>query len=146
MAKHIQLLDATLRDGGQCLEDLNKNRFSNKIFTEEGKHKIINLLEESNIEIIEIGAIDPSTEDKSKFAIYKDIQQLSSYLPQNRKSKAMYAGLYIGPDTDINLIPDWNPSLVKGVRVILRYSELQNPLIIVERCLIKVIKYLYNPC
>ena len=128
MAKHIQLLDATLRDGGQCLEDLNKNRFSNKIFTEEGKHKIINLLEESNIEIIEIGAIDPSTEDKSKFAIYKDIQQLSSYLPQNRKSKAMYAGLYIGPDTDINLIPDWNPSLVKGVRVILRYSELQKSL------------------
>lgn len=128
MAKHIQLLDATLRDGGQCLEDLNKSRFSNKIFTEEGKHKIINLLEESNIEIIEIGAIDPSTEDKSKFAIYKDIQQLSSYLPQNRKSKAMYAGLYIGPDTDINLIPDWNPSLVKGVRVILRYSELQKSL------------------
>lgn len=128
MAKHIQLLDATLRDGGQCLEDLNKNGFSNKIFTEEGKHKIINLLEESNIEIIEIGAIDPSTEDKSKFAIYKDIQQLSSYLPQNRKSKAMYAGLYIGPDTDINLIPDWNPSLVKGVRVILRYSELQKSL------------------
>lgn len=128
MAKHIQLLDATLRDGGQCLEDLNKNRFSNKIFTEEGKHKIINLLEESNIEIIEIGVIDPSTEDKSKFAIYKDIQQLSSYLPQNRKSKAMYAGLYIGPDTDINLIPDWNPSLVKGVRVILRYSELQKSL------------------
>lgn len=40
----------------------------------------------------------------------------------------MYAGLYIGPDTDINLIPDWNPSLVKGVRVILRYSELQKSL------------------
>lgn len=128
MAKHIQLLDATLRDGGQCLEDLYKNGFSNKIFTEEGKHNIINLLEESKIEIIEIGAIDPSTQDKSKFAIYKDIQQLSSYLPQNRKSKAMYAGLYIGPDTNINLIPDWNPSLVKGVRVILRYSELQKSL------------------
>lgn len=64
MAKHIQLLDATLRDGGQCLEDLNKNRFSNKIFTEEGKHKIINLLEESNIEIIEIGAIIPQLKIK----------------------------------------------------------------------------------
>lgn len=128
MTKHIQLLDATLRDGGQALEDLNKNGFSNKIFTEREKHNIINLLGESNIEIIEIGAIDPSTEDKSRFAIYKNIQELSSYLPQNRNPKAMYAGLYIGPDTDINLIPDWNPSLVEGVRVILRYSELQKSL------------------
>lgn len=128
MTKHIQLLDATLRDGGQGLEDLYKNGFSNKIFTEKDKHNIINLLEESNIEIIEIGAIDSSSEDKSKFAIYKDIQQLSSYLPQNRKSNTMYAGLYIGPDTDIRQIPDWNPSLVECVRVILRYSELQKSL------------------
>lgn len=128
MAKRIQLLDATLRDGGQGLEDLNKNGFSNKIFTEEDKRNIINLLGESNIEIIEIGAITPSAEDKSQFAIYRDIQQLSNYLPQNRNSKTMYAGLYIGPDTDINQIPDWNPSLVEGVRVILRYSELQKSL------------------
>lgn len=128
MTNHIQLLDATLRDGGQALEDLNKNGFSNKIFTEDEKHNIINLLGESNIEIIEIGAIDPSNEDKSRFAIYKNIQQLSSYIPKNKNPKAMYVGLYIGPDTDINLIPDWNPSLVKGVRVILRYSELQKSL------------------
>lgn len=128
MAKHIQLLDATLRDGGQGLEDLFKNGFSNKTFTEEKKHNIINLLQESNVEIIEIGSIGPTNDDKSRFAIYQNIEQLSSYLPKERDSKTLYTGLYIDPDTDINLIPDWNPSLVEGVRVILRYSELQKSL------------------
>lgn len=128
MAKHIQLLDATLRDGGQGLEDLFKNGFSNKTFTEEEKHNIISLLQESNIDIIEIGSINPTNNDKSRFAIYQNIEQLSSYLPKERDPKTLYTGLYIGPDTDIKLIPDWNPSLIEGVRVILRYSELQKSL------------------
>ena len=41
MVRKIQLLDATLRDGGQGLEDLHKNGFSDKIFSEELKHNII---------------------------------------------------------------------------------------------------------
>ena len=37
MAKHISILDATLRDGGQGLDDLFNNGFSDKIFTDEKK-------------------------------------------------------------------------------------------------------------
>lgn len=128
MAKNIQLLDATLRDGGQGLEDLFKNGFSNACFTEELKHSIINLLDISNIDIIEIGAIGPSSEDKSQFAIYPNIELLSKYLPKKKNPNTLYTGLYIGPDTDLKLIPNWNSSLVEGVRVILRYSELQKSL------------------
>lgn len=128
MAKYIQLLDATLRDGGQGLEDLYKNGFSNVFFSEELKHAIISLLGKSNIDIVEVGAIGSSFDDKSKFAIYQNIEELSKYIPKDKNPNILYTGLYIGPDTDIKLIPDWNSSLVEGVRVILRYSELQKSL------------------
>ena len=128
MKKNIYLLDATLRDGGQGLEDLHKNGFSDKIFSEEVKHSSIESLGNSNVDIIEIGTMGPSVDDKSKFAIYQNVEELSKYLPEKRNPNALYAGLYIGPDTDVNEIPDWNPSLVEGIRVILRYSELQKSL------------------
>lgn len=128
MARNISILDATLRDGGQGLEDLYSNGFTNKYYTIENKQKLINLLSDSNVEIIELGAIGPSSDDKSKFAIYQNIEELSKYIPLNRKSATMYVGLYIGPDTNMDDIPNWNPSLVEGVRVIIRYSELQKSL------------------
>lgn len=128
MGKNIYLLDATLRDGGQGLEDLYKNGFSDKIFSEEVKHSTIESLGNSNVDIIEIGTMGPSVDDKSKFAIYQNVEEISKYLPEKRNPNALYAGLYIGPDTDVNEIPDWNPSLVEGIRVILRYSELQKSL------------------
>lgn len=128
MTKQIYVLDATLRDGGQGLDDLFNNGFTDKCYTPEAKRKIISLLEDSDVEIIELGAMGPSVEDKSKFSIYQNIEDLSQFLPAKRKKSTMYVGLYIGPDTDIDLIPDWNPTLVQGIRVILRYSELQKSL------------------
>lgn len=128
MEKNIQLLDATLRDGGQGLEDLYKNGFSDKFFPEDKKRRIIESLGTSAVDIIEIGTMGPSKDDKSKFAIYQDVEELSKYLPEKRNPNALYAGLYIGPDTDVDDIPDWNPSLVEGIRVILRYSELKKSL------------------
>lgn len=128
MSKKVRLLDATLRDGGQGLDDLFNNGFSDKFYSEEAKHKIIDSLGESGVELIELGAMGPSVDDKSKFAIYQNVEELSQYLPKNRDPKKMYLGLYIGPDTDVDKIPDWNPSLVKGIRVILRYSELKKSL------------------
>lgn len=124
----IQLLDATLRDGGQGLDDLYNNGFSDKFYSETQKQRIIELLGQSGAEIIELGAMGPSRDDKSKFAIYQDVESLSQYLPAERNPHNLYVGLYIGPDTAIERIPDWNPSLVKGIRVILRYSELRKSL------------------
>ncbi len=128
MAKNIYILDATLRDGGQGLDDLYNNGFSDKYFSDEFKKRSVSLLEKSGVEIIELGAIGPSKDDKSRFAIYQDVESLSKFLPSSKKKGVMYVGLYIGPDTDITRIPDCNDSLVDGVRVILRYSELQKSL------------------
>lgn len=128
MDKKVLLLDATLRDGGQGLDDLFNNGFSDTYYTEDVKQKMIKLLGQSHVDIIELGAMGPSKDDKRKFAIYQNVEDLSVYMPRNANPQTLYVGLYIGPDTDIHQIPDWNPSLVKGVRVILRYSELQKSL------------------
>lgn len=128
MSSNVKLLDATLRDGGQGLNDLFNNGFSDKYYSEEVKYRVIDLLGESGVDIIELGAMGPSKDNKSKFAIYQNVEDLSKYLPEKRDSKKLYIGLYIGPDTDVDKIPDWNPSLVKGIRVILRYSELRKSL------------------
>lgn len=128
MGKIVSLLDATLRDGGQGLDDLSNNGLSEKFFSEEIKHSIISLLEQSDIDIIELGAMGPSIDNKSRFAIYQNIEELSQYIPCQRNPKTLYIGLYIGPDTDVDKIPEWNSGLVKGVRVILRYSELRKSL------------------
>ena len=112
MAKHISILDATLRDGGQGLDDLFNNGFSDKIFTDDKKRETISHLEDSGVEIIELGAMGPSKDDKSKFSIYQNVQDLSKFLPETRKPGRMYVGLYIGPDTEVDYIPDWNPSLL----------------------------------
>ena len=41
MEKRIRLLDATLRNGGQGLDDQSNNGFSDRFYLEETKHKII---------------------------------------------------------------------------------------------------------
>lgn len=128
MAVNISILDATLRDGGQGLDDLYNNKFSEQAFTREDKLSTIAQLSASGIEMIELGAMGPSPCDRSAFAIYQNIEELSLFLPQERPEGVMYVGLYIGPDTELSEIPEWNSSLVEGVRVILRYSELQKSL------------------
>ncbi len=122
---NILLLDATLRDGGQGLEDGYKNQFYTAEFGAEFISHAVGKLVSSDIDIIELGAMGPSVDDKSMFAIYQNVEDLSKTLPKQRNPKQMYVGLYIGPDTDVDAIPDWNPSLVEGIRVILRYSELK---------------------
>ncbi len=128
MRSKIQLLDATLRDGGQGLEYLYSKGFSDKSFSEGSIKRITRIIGRSGAEIIEIGTIWPYSGEKSKFAIYQNVEELSQFLPAERDPKKFYVGLYVGPDEDLDKIPDWNPSLVKGIRVILRYSELRKSL------------------
>lgn len=128
MAKRIQILDCTLRDGGLGLEDAAKNKLSEQSFSQDAIHEIIAQLERSALDIIELGSLEISKEDKRCFAIYPDIESISRMVPSGQNSGQMYAALYRGPDTPLENIPNWNPSLCEAVRVIIRYSELQKSL------------------
>ncbi len=128
MNNRIKILDCTLRDGGLGLEDACKNKLSDIVFKTKDINDAIIHLQKSNIDIIELGSIEISIECKNEFAIYNDIEELSKMIPQKRDKNQMYVGLYRGPDTPIERIPDWNPEMIDGVRVIIRYSELQKSL------------------
>lgn len=126
--KNIQLLDCTLRDGGQGLEDLYKNGVNTKGFTENEKEQIIKSLSQSKVDIIELGCMAENEKDFSRFGIYHNIEELSCYVPKKKSENQLYVGLYIGPDTDLDKIPVYQDGLIEGVRVILRYSELTKSL------------------
>lgn len=128
MNGEIKILDCTLRDGGQCLEDIEMNGIHIQLFQEEERMKIASSLRDSKIEIIELGCIEESKQNKEGFAIYQSVQELSRLIPIRKDKKQMFVGLYTGPDTDIGKIPNHSPGLVDGIRVILRYSELEKSL------------------
>lgn len=123
--KNIAILDCTLRDGGLGLEDAYKNHVSDDCFTLTEMDEMIQELEASKLDIIELGSIEISNEDKRRFAIYQNVEDISKKIPKYRTDDQMYVGLFRGPDTPVQDIPKWNPSLVDGLRVIIRYSELR---------------------
>lgn len=128
MAKEIQLLDCTLRDGGLGIEDYFKRNKTIPVFNQKIKDKILDNLCKSKIDIIELGSIEISKEDKTNMAIYQDIETISEQIPEEHSIKQRYAALYRGPDTDLKDIPEWNVNYCEIVRVILRYSELKKSL------------------
>lgn len=128
MEKTIQLLDATIRDGGLGFEDAAKNGLAALRFEEETLRRMVDCMRRSRVDIVELGSIERSEEDKRGFGIFQSIQDISRLIPPDRSPGQMYAALYRGPDTPLEDIPPWNPSLCESVRVILRYSELQKSL------------------
>lgn len=128
MNKNIQVLDCTLRDGGLGLEDAKINKLSDTMFSDRDYEDAIGFLKESNIDIIELGSIEISNDNKEGFGIYQNIEKISKKIPKIRNPKQLYVALYRGPDTPVEDIPEWNPELVDGVRVIIRYSELKKSL------------------
>jgi 4-hydroxy 2-oxovalerate aldolase len=124
----IQMLDCTLRDGGLGLEDAHKNDLSDQQFSANDIENIENSLFKSNIDIIELGSIELSSDDKKKYGIYQSVEDISKRVPLKRAQNQLYVGLYRGPDTPIEDISNWKVGMCDGVRVILRYSELQKSL------------------
>ena len=121
----IKLLDCTLRDGGQGLQAGYTSRISTSKFTDEIINNSINHLVKTDIDIIELGYIEDNKYKNHPFANYYTIEEVSESIPEHRNSKQMYIALFTGPDTEYDAIPEWNPNLVEGTRVILRYSELK---------------------
>lgn len=141
----IKLLDCTLRDGGQGLEDMSNNGIEAKLFNETDRLHIAASLRDSKVEIIELGSMSESKDNREGFAIYQDVQSLSKFIPERSGRGEMYVGLYTGPDTEVSKIPDHSPELVDGIRVIIRYSELDKSLLYCKALVNKGYKVFVQP-
>lgn len=128
MSGRIQVLDCTLRDGGFEFEDAAKYGLTTDSFTPEVIAALIESLNESGIDIIELGLMERSDHDRRHCAIYQGIADISQAIPQIWPRKQMYTAMYRGPDIPIESVPEWCPAYCDAVRVILRYSELQKSL------------------
>jgi 4-hydroxy 2-oxovalerate aldolase len=128
MNKRIQILDCTLRDGGFGLEDANISSGSGLVFSEKDIAGVSLNLSRSNIDIVEIGSIEITRDNKEGMAIYQDLESISDKIPKPRNRNQIYAAFYRGPDTPAQDIPERNESHCDGVRVVLRYSELKKSL------------------
>ena len=122
------MLDCTLRDGGQGLEAAYRVENSKTVFTNQFINDSIKHFVNTDIEIIELGYIEKSEFTGHPFANHFSVEEVSQFIPKSRNVNQMYIALFTGPDINENLIPEWNPSLVDGTRVILRYSELEKSL------------------
>jgi 4-hydroxy 2-oxovalerate aldolase len=127
-SKDVLLLDCTLRDGGFAFEDAIKGGRSNNVYGKDNVKKLIDQFSQSGMEIIELGAIEITPDDKSDMAIYQNMEAISQTIPKGRRPGQLYAALYRGPDTPIEDIPEWTEGLCDITRVILRYSELEKSL------------------
>jgi len=128
MNKRIHVLDCTLRDGGFGLEDAIANNISDLVFSKKDIDDVSLNLSCSNIDIIEIGSIEISDNDKRNMAIYQNLESISNEIPKSRNPNQIYAALYRGPDTPVSDIPNWNKAYCEALRVIIRYSELKKSL------------------
>lgn len=128
MNKNIQILDCTLRDGGLGLEDAEKNGLASVRFTDKDAETVRDCLTAAGLDIIELGSIEITPDNREGFAIFQDIESISRKIPEKRREGQLFAALYRGPDTPLEDIPNWNPQLCEAVRVIIRYSELKKSL------------------
>lgn len=121
---NISLLDCTLRDGGFALEDETNYNDEVPRFTKTQREQIAVSLVKSNVEFIELGAIEVSPNNKTGFAIYQSVEDISQAIPDMR-TNSKFAGLFRGPDTPVEQIPNRSETQIECLRVIIRYSELK---------------------
>ncbi|MBN1550826.1 hypothetical protein JW979_05140 [bacterium] len=143
--ERIQVLDCTLRDGGLGLEDAAKSGLSSVCFDSEAIDRVTNHLKHSRIDIIELGSIEITGDDRRKYAIYRDIESISKVVPKDRTENQMYAALYRGPDTPMDDIPQRQEGYCEAVRVIIRYSELRKSLDFCKGLAVKGYKVFVQP-
>lgn len=124
----IQLLDCTLRDGGQGLEAAYSIEGTKNVFTDQAIRDIASRLASTDIEIIELGYIEKSNFVGHPFSNFFSVEEISGFIPNPRNVKQIYTVMFTGPDIEESEIPEWNPSLIEGTRVILRYSQLKKSL------------------
>jgi 4-hydroxy 2-oxovalerate aldolase len=66
--------------------------------------------------------------NNSGYSVYQNIEEVSKLIPQSKSFEQMHIALFKGPDTPYANVPSWRPGLCRGIRVIIRYSEMKKSL------------------
>ena len=105
--KRVKLLDCTLRDGG-CVNNFN---FGNKAM-----ENILNSVEESGIEIIELGYINDKKGSPNDRTQFDSIESANKFL-KNKKPEKEYVVMIDHGAYDYDLLPEKEANGIDGIRI-----------------------------
>ena len=130
----IKLLDCTLRDGGY----INDWEF--------GKEQILDItekLEDSNVDILEIGFLRPESYDENR-TIFNNIEQFKSIV-KNKKSNIQYALMAeVSNPFPLDKLPPATPEGPDIIRVIVWKKMLKEGFEYCKGIVERVISFVYN--
>lgn len=127
MDKRVQILDCTLRDGGTGLQDAFARGQRYFELSPQLTSNFTNHLSRANIDIIELGTINPTQQEpQERFGTYKRLEDISKHRTQ--QSHSHFAALYHGSNTPLSAIPDWDNDLCDIIRVVLNKNKLKESL------------------
>lgn len=126
--KEIYLLDCTLRDGGNCLEDVWDLQNEKVVFTKEFQETFLHYMSNSNIDIIEYGVVDNNNTDRYGFSYFDNVDEAATLIPNEISKKQIYALGSNIPEDKNKYFDTSGVDKCEGVRVYLRYSELDKSL------------------
>jgi 4-hydroxy 2-oxovalerate aldolase len=125
----VHILDCSLRDGGQLLETLfDSETGRSPRFGQENIKAIAQKLSDARLEIVELGVINTTSQNRRAVSVFPTVEELSRVMPKHRHDGQMFAGLIPDPDYPEKMIPKHTTDYCDIVRVILRYSDLEKSL------------------
>lgn len=111
----IKVLDCTLRDGGY-INDWN--------FGEKSIRRMINLLTDAEVDIIECGFLSNKQEYDSEKSVFDTIDRFVKFIPQNKR-KSKYVCMVNYGEYTVEDIPQYDGTSVDGIRVAFHKEDVE---------------------
>lgn len=111
----INVLDCTLRDGGY-INDWN--------FGEENIKRMLKLLADSNVDIIECGFLSNNKKYNSDKSIFDTIERFTKFIPENKR-KSKYVCMVNYGEYKVEDIPTYDGTSIDGIRVAFHKKDVE---------------------
>ena len=123
MDNRIRILDCTLRDGGYV---------NNWGFSQPQIFKIIESLEASNVDIIELGYLDDSRGRERNSTLFKSMSSISGILNGVNKgaSKVVMIDLFA---FDVDQLPKKSDTEIDGIRLVFHKRNIGDALLVAQK-------------
>jgi len=132
---NIKILDCTLRDGGY-INDWN--------FSDKNIDKIINALENANIDILECGYLNDKEKKDKDTTLFNKIEIINQKLSNKNKNISKVVMINFG-DFDIDNLKHQNEALFDGIRLAFHKNKLKDALASAEKIISLGYKVYFQP-
>lgn len=131
---NIKVLDCTLRDGGYI---------NNWNFGLEKSKSIVQLLNKSNVDYIELGFLTKE-ETNNNMTLFNNFKDFENIVSENVDTNKLFGMITYGK-FQIEDVPNVNDSIIKGIRLIFKKSQTEKALNYCKKLKQKGYKLFINP-